>query len=614
MHPVTDPILLFLITDTVALLLLGTAAAVMPRSVSSFLGSMLCGLGFLLCLPPLLTGGDATGLTIPLGPPGLSLHFALDPLAIVFLITTLLAGTAVTAFQAATESVAPAAPIRVTAHGVAGIVLALLAADGVTLALGLTIACAAMWQPGQAGRMMAPIVVLAAVCLLTPAGYPPRFDAIRAAPIDMDHAAASTVLIMVAVAALAGSWSSQRCWVRDALTPGIVIPFAAYLMLRVTAELAGTVMQGWWGALFLLAGGAAAVVQGWKSASQPDLDAAVAALIRRQSGLAMAAVGLALIARAADLPVSATFALDAAFLTTVATSLAGTVTSLAIHAAGTSAGTYRLSRLGGLIHTMPATSAAISAGLLALSALPPGLGFASLWLSFQSILSAPRTGGLLAQIPLALAAAAIALSAALASAASVRIIGIAILGRPRTPRGAGARESKSPIRTVLLTLTAVTLAAGVFPGAILWLLTDPAVQALNGLTSGHRTSLVMLSLSGSSPAYLVLPVCVLLALATGAAVLAGKRTGKETKPAGPWLDGMPPDVGLPFGEPAAQSTGAGFLPPLPRLPRAKLVPASGGRIIKQITLPKVAQPSPAMGVWMVLTAFAVLLLVVTVTG
>jgi hydrogenase-4 component B len=593
---VSDPILLFLILDAVALLLLGASTAVLPPAVRGLMTTILCGLGPLLCLPPLLMRTPATSMAVPIGPPGMALHFVLDPLALFFLVIAFLAATAIAAFQA--TSVQPAASVQVTALCTGGMILAVLAADGVALALGLAAACAAIGQRERGPLTLVPFLLLAAICLLTPPGYGPRFDIIAAAPIDPNHAIAAAALTVAAVSALAWPSAGDRGWTGDALAAGLLIPFGIYVLLRLAVDLSVNATPPWWGFVLILAGGGAAIAQGWRAAKAPDIDAAIAALLRQQSGLAVASVGLTLIARAADLPGAATFALEATCLTAVGLGTAGTLMTLSAHVIGSSAGTYRLSRLGGLAHAMPATSAGLSAGLLATSALPPGLGFAALWLSFQSILSAPRTGGLPAQLPLALIAAAIALSAALGIAASVRIAGIAILGRPRTPRGAGAAESPSPIRTILLALGAIALVAGVLPGPLLWLLAGPAIRGLTGLPSNR--GLGLLSVSGASPSYLALPVLALIGLFAGIPMRALRQYRARGKPVGPWLQGMQPPVGLPFGDPAAQSTGAGFLPSLPsiRLPRLP-------------TLPKPRVPPATTGPWLIVIAFAVLLLILT---
>jgi hydrogenase-4 component B len=607
---VNDPILLFLTIDAVALLLLGAFGAALPLAACGFLATMATGLGMLLCLPPLLMTAPATVLAVPIGPPGLSLHLALDPLSAFFLVVVFLAATVIAAVQATAVPLSPLASVRTNVLCVAGTALALLAADGVTLALGLAVTCGALWLPGQ-GRyrqsaLLLPLLPLAAVCLLTPAGYAPRFDAIRTAPADPEHAMAAAALIFATFATLAWNRPAERCWTRDALTAGVLIPFGCYLLLRLVADLSGTAAQTGCGFVLLLAGAAAAVIEGWRAARHPDIDRSAASLTRRQADLATAGIGLALIARAADLPGAASFALAASFLTVIGLSVAGVLLTLAVQAIAVSAGGTRLTRLGGLIHTMPAASTAFAAGLLGLAALPPGLGFASLWLLFEAILSAPRTGGLLFQIPLALTGAAIALSAALSTAASIRLVGVALLGRPRSPRGSGANETRSTSRTILLALAGLAVTVGVLPGAVLWLLADPAIRILTGAPPGSPVGLALLLPSAASPSYLALPVFALLALATGAALLVPRRSRAEGKPAGLWADGMAPPVGLPFGDPAAQSAGEGFLPNLPEisLPTVPRLPV----------WPVIRPPSPTAGLWLMLTAFGALLLVLAMTG
>jgi hydrogenase-4 component B len=601
---VSDPILMFLAVDIVALLLLGTCTTLIPVRTAGFVVIGLCGSGTLLCLPPLLGRMPATMLNIPIGPPGLSMHLALDPISACFLLLVFLGGTGVAAFQANSVPLTPATPIRLTVLYLAGTTLSLLAADGVTLTIGMALACGSIWFPARRGPvpLLIPLLLLAAICLLTPAGFTPRFDAIRAAPINADRAAATAALTIAAAIGLAWGGSAERCWTRAALTAGVSMPTATYLLLRIIADLAVSAAQSWWGVVLLFAGGAIAVVQGWRSAAHPDVDGSVTCLVRRQIGLAMIGVGLALICRTEDLPAAASFALAATFLLAIGGSVAGTCASLAAGAIGTSAGTYRLSRLGGLVHSMPGMSAALAAGLLALSALPPGLGFACLWLSLESILTAPRTGGVLWQLPLALAAGAIALSAALATAASLRLAGIALLGRPRSPRGAGAREGNAPTRVILLVLAGIVLFVGVLPGPSLWLLADPSIRVLAGIPAGAHAGFSVLS--AGSPGYLPLPVLALVAMTTAAVIFAQRWARTEAKAIGPWADGMVLPDGLPFGEPAAQSTGEAYLPALPDipLPRAPRMPAT-----------PVLRPLTPIGlIWIVLGAFGALLLVLAV--
>jgi formate hydrogenlyase subunit 3/multisubunit Na+/H+ antiporter MnhD subunit len=610
LSPVSDPILLFLAIDAVALVLLGSFGTALRAGVRGVLAIVLSGLGMLLCLPSLLMGARTAALTLAVGPPGLSLHLVLDSLSMFFLVVVFLAGTAAAAFQQAAGEPKVDAEVRTIPLCLGGTVLALLAADGMTLAIGLTVACGAIGLRGanryRQAALLVPLLVLVAVCLLAPVGFAPRFDAIRAVPVDPARAIAATALTVAAVAGLIWRRSDQRCWTRNALTAGVLIPFGCYLLLRMIADLAGTVTQIECGFVLLLGGGAIAVIEGWCAARHSDIDGSVLCLMRRQAGLAAAGIGLALIARAADLPAAASFALTASFLSVLGSGVAGLLTSLAAHAMGASAGTWRLSRLGGLVHAMGTSSAALTVGLLGLSALPPGLGFASLWLLFESILSAPRTGGLLFQLPLALSGAAVALSAALAAAASVRLLGTAVLGRPRTPQGAGAREGKPRARGILLVLAGLTLVAGLLPGLVTLALAEPAIRALSGAPPGARVGLSLLLPSISSPSYLALPVFALLALATAIVHQVPRWSRKEAKTAGFWSDGMEPPFGLPFGDPAAQSVGEGFLPALPALPRPGFAWPARWAMRRQL--------SSVAALWIVLAGFSVLLLVLAVVG
>jgi len=104
---------------------------------------------------------------------------------------------------------------------------------------------------------------------------------------------------------------------------------------------------------------------------------------------------------------------------------------------------------------MPTAAIALAAGLFGLSGLPLGVGFAGTWLLFQSLLEAPRAGGLAPQILLAGLAAVLALSSATAAAGAVRLFGVAFLGRPRTPRAAVAEDITRRARPAVLVLTAI---------------------------------------------------------------------------------------------------------------------------------------------------------------
>ena len=202
------------------------------------------------------------------------------------------------------------------------------------------------------------------------------------------------------------------------------------------------------------------------------------------------------------------------------------------------------------------------AGCLAFAALPPGPGFAAFWLVAQSVLAAVRLGGpAVMQAVLVLVVALLGLSAGLAATAAVRLIGVACLGRPRTPRAAAALEAPAPRRWAMGGLAAVLALIGLLPGAALRL-ADPALQALTGSGMAARADAVAIT-AQRRHARLCGPAARRCAgLAGGAAFWLLRlrhptRRGRRDTPG--WTGGFAaPPPWLPFGDPVTQAGPAGF--------------------------------------------------------
>jgi hydrogenase-4 component B len=652
--PVTDPILPLVAADASALLLLAVLLGWLPGGAAGFVTAGLTAAGALFCLPALLSHAHGPALELPFGPPGLSLCLVLDPLSALFLFIIFLCGTAVAAWWVVGQPRSSPARInrpetgaRPELQGIAcclgGLAILVLAGDAVTLAIGAALVAASSFQPAQLPPVtvaappvkvslasaparpqraaatwifLPPLLLLISVCLLTPSGFAPRFEGIRATVVDPGRATAASALVVVAAMALLRRNASRRDGAFDPLTAGAVSPAASYLVLRLVIDLPGTASQAWWGISLLAAGGTASVVHGWQATRHPDLDGAVACLNRRQAGLAMIGLALTLIARASDLPDAASFGLTAAMLLAVASGSAGTLASLAADALGREAGSWRLVRLGGLIHSMPVTSVALAVSLLALAALPPGVGFAAMWLLFQSILSAPRAGGLAYQLPLALTAAALALSSALAAAASVRLIGIALLGRPRSVRGSAARDVAPGPRHILLALTGISLLLGIFPGPALTVVAGRVIRLVAGTGLEGHAGWATLSAYAASPGYSPLWIAALLALATAAVVFFARRFRGEARPVEVWSDGLAAAPDMPFGDPQSQSAGGGFLPPVPAIDRTSVARLNARlRHLRRASgLASRTLPSPRLGLWVILLALTGLLLMFSLFG
>ena len=576
-----------------ALLVLGAAGGMVARGARQavgFAGAGIGGLGVLLTLLFLVLDQIPDTLELPFGPPGLALHLGLDPLSGYFLLLAFLAGTAGIAFAAETEATAAPVTLADVALCLAGVALATLAADGITLAVGLSLVGGAIWATGEPGRPRAlqlGVTLLAALATIGATALSGlTFEAIRDQPTQ---SAAGFALALIAAGPLSGLVPGHAWLIpahravpnrAGALLSGAVQPLAVYILLRLLLDLAGPSPPLWWSVPLLATGAASILIGGWHAATEADIDSCLAAITIRQSGLAAIGIGLALLGRAADLPNLTTLALAAVLLLALAQAVCATLSHLAAGAIRHGAGSRRVALLGGLIHPMPVVTLGMGAALFGLSALPAGAGFAALWLLFQALLAAPRSLGILAAIGLACVAAVLALSAALSAAALVRLLGVAFLGRPRGPRAAGAVDIGKPARPTILALVAGSMLVGLFPGAFLQVLAEPAVRQLANEGLGPRAGLLGLFPAAGVAGYQVLPLVVLAGLILAGALALLRRRGGTPPRTGPaWNDGFaPPPAWLPFGDPLTQAGGAGFVPALPKRsawPRLTIAPLWG---------------------------------------
>jgi hypothetical protein len=199
----------------------------------------------------------------------------------------------------------------------------------------------------------------------------------------------------------------------------------------------------------------------------------------------------------------------------------------------------------------------------------------------QSLLAGWRTGALGFQIVVAAATAVAALSAALATAAMVRFVGLAFLGRPRTPRAAGATESPGAERVALVGLAGLTILFGILPAPLLDL-AEGGVRLLAG--GGTRPVTAALGLAAGDGAARLWPALafLLLVVIAAALVVALRVRGARGFSTGPlWAGGfLAPPPHFPFGDPATQPSAAGMAQPLRRMLGGALLGAE-----ERVTMP-----------------------------
>src|SRR5262249_42048580 len=118
-------------------------------------------------------------------------------------------------------------------------------------------------------------------------------------------------------------------------------------------------------------------------------------------------------------------------------------------------GTRDLESLGGLGRKMPATAAAMIIGGVAIAGLPPLNGFASEWLLYQGLFAGGSQRAGAAALATLLSIGLLALIGGLAALCFVRLMGITLLGAPRSDSARHAHES-----SVMLLSPMFVLAAG----------------------------------------------------------------------------------------------------------------------------------------------------------
>lgn len=603
------PILTLFAVIIAASFVTGALGLLWPRQAREAVGiaaAGLAGLAGMLALAVLLLPGASAVLALPVGLPGTPLRLALDPLSDGFLLLISITATASGVFAAKAAPTEPAVGGAALPVALGGLMLAILAADGLTLALGLALGGGAIWSMGRRGDLEQPstaplavalgaaAAVIVALGLLAPSAADLSFAAIRAGPVDPGRAAIAVLVAIAGLGALIGlvplhAWlvPAHRALPASAaaLLSGALLPTGLYVLVRVVLDL-GARAPPLAAELPLLSAGAISVLLGgWRACREDTLDAAVACGALRQSGMAAIGLGLAVIGRSADLPDPATLALSAVILLACMQAICGTLALLAAGAIHQQAGTRRLDRLGGLIHRMPLSSLGLLAGLGGLSSVPPAPGFAALFLLFHAVLAGPHSGGL--GMPLLLLALVLvpALGSVLATLATVRVVGVTCLGRPRLPRAAAADEVPRAARRALLAPLILTCGLGVLPGPALRLLAGPAIAGFTGAPAADRLGWLTLVPNAGSSGYAPLPLALLLLIAGGAAVWwLRRRARSDVRLAPVWQGGFAgPPPWLPFGDPLTQWNGA-LVPSLPlarsthdRAVTAGAAPAAGPR-------------------------------------
>lgn len=250
----------------------------------------------------------------------------------------------------------------------------------------------------------------------------------------------------------------------SALMSGVMIKLGLYGLLRVMMFLGPP--AAWWGPLLVALGFAGAVLGISFALFQRDLKRALAYSSIENMGLILLALGLGLWGLTSHHPVVAALGLSGAFLHVWNHSLMKSLMFLCAGSVLHGAGGRDMERLGGLMKRMPRTGVAMALGAVAIAALPPLNGFVSEWLIYLALLHGGLefSGG--GSVVMLLGVGVLALVGAMALLCFVRLIGIVLLGEPRSDEARHAHESSRWMTAPLALLAGLCVVAALFPGVL----------------------------------------------------------------------------------------------------------------------------------------------------
>jgi formate hydrogenlyase subunit 3/multisubunit Na+/H+ antiporter MnhD subunit len=294
---------------------------------------------------------------------------------------------------------------------------------------------------------------------------------------------------------------------------GVLIKLGLYGLLRMFSFLESAL---WWGPVLALLGVGSALVGIALALYQRDVKRALAYSSIENIGVILLGIGAGLWAANTGRPGLAGLALCGALLHVWNHAMMKGLMFLGAGSLLHGTGTRDLERMGGLLRRMPRTATLLVIGAVAIAGLPPLAGFTSEWLVYRGLIDgglAPGGEGI--QILWMLfGTAALATVGVLAALCFVRIVGIALLGQPRSEAAERAHESSAGMIVPMLVLAV---------GVIAMPFAAPVVVASLGSVI-EQVAHVPLSIDATSRVLAPIAwLCAALWVALGAGMLALRR-------------------------------------------------------------------------------------------
>jgi formate hydrogenlyase subunit 3/multisubunit Na+/H+ antiporter MnhD subunit len=311
------------------------------------------------------------------------------------------------------------------------------------------------------------------------------FDALRAASPTPGISALLVVLALVGFGIKAGL-VPLHAWLPEAhaaapshvsaVMSGVLIKMGLYGILRTVLLLGGPPV--WIGPLLAALGLLGALTGITLASYQRDMKRVLAYSSIENMGLITLGIGVAFWGWNAGHRQIAALAMAGALLHAWNHTLMKGLMFLSAGSVLHGSGTRDLERLGGVMQRMPRTGSLMLLGALAIAGLPPMNGFVSEWLLYLALMRAGIASAGGTAVLALLVVGVVSLVGALAGLAFVRLIGVSLLGQPRSAGAARAHESPALMLVPMAALALTCAFIGVFPRAIMGAFSGVADQLL----------------------------------------------------------------------------------------------------------------------------------------
>lgn len=251
----------------------------------------------------------------------------------------------------------------------------------------------------------------------------------------------------------------------SALMSGVMIKMGIFMFFRMFLDILPQASI-WLGFVILLIGATSSILGVLYALSEHDSKRLLAYHSIENIGIILLGLGSGLVFIALHKPALATLAIIAALFHTLNHAIFKSLLFLGAGSVISQTHTRNVEAYGGLIKRMPYTAMFFLIGAIAISGLPPFNGFASEWITFQSLFAGIALQSMAIKSVFIFAGVSLAATGGLAAACFVKAFGVTFLARPRSSESEKAKESSLPFIVSMGFLAVLCLLFGIFASPI----------------------------------------------------------------------------------------------------------------------------------------------------